>query len=418
MFKSLRWRLTLWFVTLTTLVYVLSAVGGIWFFRQGLNNVINDELQALVSEIEPAIHLDGDAPSLKDWARTSLQAPFRYLPTIQLYNSKKELVEKYGPKGIENLFEDAELSRTEGEHLYGNHYVHIYSTPLTADNKLIGYLQIELNLHNRDRSVNTFASTMTWVAPFLLVGLAISGYFFASKAAQPIERSFEVLRQFMADAGHELSTPISIIQANAEQMETEIERPPDGVDRLAVICRSNERLGNLVQDLMLLSKMESPQIEPRRALVDFEKLVAGVLEEFDAPFMAQNIKLTTGKMQPALIWGDTDALKRLVTNLLQNSLRYTEAGGTVTVNLETANKVAKLVVSDTGIGIPPDCVDKIFDRFYRVDKSRSRAQGGSGLGLSIVKAIVDSHKGRIELASTVGHGTTVTVTLPLRAGRV
>jgi signal transduction histidine kinase len=121
-----------------------------------------------------------------------------------------------------------------------------------------------------------------------------------------------------------------------------------------------------------------------------------------------------GPLQTAHLYGDAEALKRLITNLLQNALKYTDANGEVKVSLETVSRQTKLVIADTGIGIASENLQHLFNRFYRVDPSRSRNAGGSGLGLSIVKAIVDAHKGKIEVQSGLGKGTTLSILLPLK----
>ncbi|HEY9776212.1 MAG TPA: HAMP domain-containing sensor histidine kinase [Planktothrix sp.] len=407
MFRSLRWRLTFWFVILTTVVYVLSAMFAAYLFREALTGVIEDELEALMSEIEPAIKLHDGKPTLHEWAETSLAVPFKFLPTIQIYDASDRLIERYGPRGIQQLYKDG------GELKQGQHFVRIYSTPLAVSGKLVGYLQLQVNLRSRDHAVSTFVNTLTGVSPYLIVSLIISGYVFSTLAAQPVEDSFHVLRRFMSDAGHELGTPIAIIQANAEAMEPDLPQSEAITNRLSVIARSTERLGTLVQDLMLLSKMESPQLQQKKVPIELDKLVAGLLEEFDAVFSGKEITLIHGKLQPATIVGEPESIKRLIMNLLQNALRYTEGGGSVTVNEEVSGRNAKLTVTDTGVGIPEESLPLIFDRFYRVEKSRTRAAGGAGLGLSIVKAIVDIHKGKIEVSSKVGTGTTFTILLPL-----
>ncbi|HEY9716222.1 MAG TPA: HAMP domain-containing sensor histidine kinase [Trichormus sp.] len=408
-FKSLRWRLTFWFVTLTTAVYVLSAMFATYLFRDALTNVVEDEMEALMSEIEPAIKLRGDTPTLQEWARTSLVMPFKFLPTIQLYDKNSRMVEHYGPQGLPDLYTSG------GERTApGNHLVRVFSSPLDAEGKLVGYLQIQVNLRSRERAVKTFIDTLCYVAPYLLLCMGVAGYMFSAFAAKPVEESFHVLRRFMTDAGHELGTPISIIQANAELLEPDVQSNEGMSNRLAVITRSTDRLGSLVHDLILLSKMESPELQKKRQVIDFDKLVRGAVEEFEALFSGKNIELTADKIVPSQVLGDPDSLKRLLMNLLQNALRYTEAGGTVTVGLDHVGRSTRLTVSDTGIGIPEESLPRIFDRFYRVEKSRTRAAGGAGLGLSIVKAIVDLHRGRIEVTSKVGTGTTFTAWLPLR----
>lgn len=408
MFKSLRWRLTLWFVLLTTIVYTLSAVFAIWLFRVEMTRVMDEELHALVDELRPAIALKDRVPNLQEWAKTARQVPFKFLPTIQIYDLQGRLLEQHGPSGVPILFSSVKEVRAEDYH------IRVCSAPLLDGKRLAGYLQLQLSLRNRERAIAQFGITMGLIFPFLLIALAVAGYVFSGKAASPVEESFGVLRRFMTDAGHELSTPISIIQANAEAMEVEMPEVGGETNRLAVITRSTERMANLVKDLMLLSKMESPTIYSNKVPLDFDKLVRGVVEEFQELFKSKSITLSTERVGPATIVGDAELLKRLVTNLLQNALRYTESSGTVEVGVENLGRSVKLTVSDTGIGIPPESVQSIFERFYRVDKSRSRSQGGAGLGLSIVKAIVDAHRGRIDVYSQLGTGSIFTVTLPTR----
>jgi signal transduction histidine kinase len=408
MFSSLRWRLTFWFVCLTTLVYALSTFCAIGLFHAGLSALIKEEVDALVSEIVPAIALNGAKPTLHEWASTFRKHPFKSLPTIQIFSTSGEVIEEHGPSGMPVLY------KQEGEVHVKNHAFFVHSTPLLYEGQIVGYLQVELSLQHRDQTTMQFAMTMASVAPFLLFALGVAGYLFSSKAAQPLEESLLVLRRFMTDAGHELSTPITIIQANAEAMEVDIESNEPAEGRLGVISRATERMGKLVQDLMLLSKMESPQLETKRVPLDFDKLVRNLLEEFDELFKAKGVELKGTTLQNAPIYGDPDSLKRLVTNLLQNALRYTENGGSVEISVESTPRYAKLKVADTGIGIPPESLPLIFDRFYRVDKSRSRSAGGVGLGLSIVKAIVDAHKGKMEVHSKVDIGTVFSIVLPMR----
>jgi two-component system, OmpR family, manganese sensing sensor histidine kinase len=406
MFKSLRWRLTIWFVVLTSIVFTSSALVGLWLFRIELTRVIDDELHALADELRPAIFVNNGLPSLREWSYTSHKIPFKFSQSIQLYNPKGGLIESYGPPGIPQLSPQRREFKTD---LYR---IRNFATPIVDNNRCIGYLQIQLSLKNIEHAVNQFGYTMTTLAPFLLIGLGMAGYVFSIKAAAPVEESFMVLRRFMSDAGHELSTPISIIQANAEAMEVEVPASESSENRLSVIFRSTERMSNLVTDLMLLSKMESPQLFASRTSIDSEKLTRTVVEEFEELFKGKSITLKVKYGNPAPVMGNLDSLKRMLTNLLQNALRYTDASGTVEVGVENAGRNVKFTVADTGIGIPPESLPLIFDRFYRVDTSRSRAQGGAGLGLSIVKAIVDAHRGKVEVHSQVGKGTTFVVTLP------
>jgi signal transduction histidine kinase len=409
MFRSLRWRLTFWFVLLTSIVYAVTVASGLWLFRAEMTRLVDEELADLADELRPSIAIKNNVPSLEEWSMKPRRVPFKFTQTIQIYDPRGKLLEQHGPHGIPILY----LNEHEiKDPLY---HARVYATPLFDGKKLIGYIQIELSLKNLERSANQFGQTMAILAPFLLLGLGAAGFVFSGKAAQPVEEGFHVLQRFMSDAGHELSTPIAIIQANAEAMEAELPDLDESLKgRLPVIYRSIDRMANLVQDLMLLSKMESPVSKKNLAhQLDLSRLVRHAVEEMQELFKTELIELKAENLAPVTISGDAESLKRVVTNLLQNALRYTDKGGVVQVGLENLGRHAKLTISDTGIGIPPESLPLIFDRFYRVDKSRSRAQGGSGLGLSIVKAIIEAHKGRIEVESKLGSGTTFTVFFPL-----
>ena len=411
MFKSLRWRLTLWFIALSTVVYALAVILGYFLFKGSLLSLLDEEVNSLVAEIEPAIVLVDSKPNLNQWAKDAKNIPFKWLPTIQLFDSQRKLLETHGPPGLERLYgpEVREIDQPEPEH-----DVRLFSTPIRENKKLAGFLQIQLSMRSVDHAANQYMYTMSLLTPFLIVASGFAGYFFSGMAAKPLEESFELLRRFMNDAGHELSTPISIIQANAEAMELdlpELEPTSPVANKIAIISRSTERMGRLVSDLMLLAKMESPQLKSRQLPMQLDVVAKNVLEEFEELFKNKGIKLIHDEMAPIQLIGDSDAIKRLLTNLLQNAMRYTDKGGSVTVKVESSGRFAKMSVSDTGIGIPAESVSKVFDRFYRVDKARTRAAGGVGLGLSIVRAIVDAHKGRIEVTSEVDKGTTFAIFL-------
>jgi two-component system, OmpR family, manganese sensing sensor histidine kinase len=408
MFRSLRWRLTLWFVALSTVVYAAAVILGYFLFRGSLMSLLDEEVDSLIEEIRPAIVLIDSQPNLAQWSKAAKNIPFKWLPTIQLFDTHKHLIEAHGPPGIETLYDQSvhEIDRQDPEP-----DVRLFSTEIKDGNKLAGYLQIQLSMRSVDHATMQYVNTMGIITPFLILLSGVAGYFFSGKAARPLEESFELLRRFMTDAGHELSTPISIIQANAEAMEPDLPEGEPAFNKLTIINRSTERMGRLVSDLTLLSKMESPQVHARKSTIQLDAVLKAVLEEFAELFKNRGIELTYAQLPAVTMHGDSDALKRLMTNLLQNALRYTDEGGKVTVGLEPMGRYVKVEVKDTGVGIPAESLPKIFDRFYRVDKSRSRAKGGVGLGLSIVRAIVDAHKGRIEVISDVGKGTIFTITL-------
>jgi len=237
-----------------------------------------------------------------------------------------------------------------------------------------------------------------------------------------LRRLERVRRDFVANASHELRTPVANIRATAETM---LEHPDDVAMARRFLPRlvsEAERLARLVSDLLHLARAEAPG-ERTRETVELSALAAEVQEQLRAKAEQRHIALRSELTGAARVCGDRAGLEQVVFNLLDNALMYTPAGGSIT--LQTASPAASststsststssvtLTVSDTGIGIPAGELPRIFERFYRVDKARSRAQGGTGLGLAIVRHIVENHGGHIRVESEEGVGTTFTVTLP------
>jgi signal transduction histidine kinase len=229
-----------------------------------------------------------------------------------------------------------------------------------------------------------------------------------------VGQTLDLLRRFVADAGHEFNTPITVIEASVqtlEEMFKEKDMPPDVLD---VITRASARMRDLAASLMLLARMENPELVTKRVPLDLTESLEPLVAEFRQIGKGKGITITWEAPPKAQVLGHEDSLRTMVSNLLDNALRYTEPGGKVSFNIQAQEATVTLTVEDNGIGIPPESVNHIFERFYRVDKSRSRAAGGSGLGLSIVKAIVDAHKGVIKVESSLSHGTKFVVVLPAR----
>lgn len=220
-------------------------------------------------------------------------------------------------------------------------------------------------------------------------------------------------RRFLADASHEMRSPITIMKGDIE-IALRRERETEEYRRiLASNLEEIDRLEFLLKDLMFLARTDANELVMNMAPVRLDEVVFGVYEGLKAMSVRKEIELSIslGDGDERIIMGDADRLKQLFTNLVENALRYTPAGGKVNISLDRVAGVSKVVVTDTGIGIPEADLPKIFERFYRVDKARSRESGGTGLGLCICKWIVDSHQGDIFFESKEGEGTKVTVML-------
>ncbi|RWZ54640.1 HAMP domain-containing protein [Halobacillus fulvus] len=222
----------------------------------------------------------------------------------------------------------------------------------------------------------------------------------------------ELARQHMtADIAHELRTPLATLKSHMEAFEDGIWEPTPA--RLRSCTEEIDRLINLVQDLEELNRLDSPDFQLTLTDTELQVMTGQVVEAVRSSFHRQKVGLTFDKKGPVHLKADQDRLKQVVLNLLMNALQYTDAGGAVSVYVETSGQEAILTVSDTGIGMSPEDQANVFDRLYRADPSRSRNSGGNGLGLAIAKRLVEAHGGRIELESEVGIGTTVFVKLPL-----
>jgi signal transduction histidine kinase len=222
-----------------------------------------------------------------------------------------------------------------------------------------------------------------------------------------LERLFHARQRFLADVSHELRTPLTTIRGNVDLMRRIGEADPEILD---VVQEELERMTRLVGDLMLLARADTGGLPIQRQSVELDTLFLDVYRQVRS--IDHDVQITVEEVDQVGVLGDSDRLKQLILNLVDNAIKYTPPGGKVMMSLSKVDGRSQLVVKDTGIGIPAEDLPHIYDRFYRVDKSRTRAQGGSGLGLSIAKWIVEAHKGDIEVESEVGIGTTFRVYLP------
>ena len=230
-----------------------------------------------------------------------------------------------------------------------------------------------------------------------------------------IEELFRVQQEFVADVSHELRSPLTAIQGNLDLLRRGAEQNPEERQvALTAIRSESERMQRLVDDLLFLARADAG-VQIQKRPVELDTVLLDVYRH--ARLVSSGVKVSLGAEDQAQVMGDPDRLKQLFLNLVDNAIKYTPGGGEVTLSLERDTQWVKVSVADTGVGIPSQDLPRIFDRFYRVDKARSREKGGTGLGLAIVKWIVDAHSGKIEVQSESGKGTKFTVWLPLMTGK-
>ena len=226
---------------------------------------------------------------------------------------------------------------------------------------------------------------------------------------EQLDRLLQSQRIFVADASHELRGPLTVIRGNLDLLKRNLSEE-DRSESIRVLEAEMTRMTRVVNDLLVLAEVESGQLD-REQMVSLKELLLDAHER--ALQLAGERQVVVGRQEDLWVKGDAHRLDQLIGNLVGNAIKYTPEGGTVTLSLYQDGDWARLDVADTGMGIPAEHLPHIFERFYRVDKARSRRSGGSGLGLAIVKGIAEQHGGKISVTSEPGKGTTFSVWLRL-----
>lgn len=243
---------------------------------------------------------------------------------------------------------------------------------------------------------------------FFLISL-----FLSRLALRPVEEAWQQQQQFVADASHELKTPLTVILANTSIIEGHAQDTVFSQDKwIRYIREEAQRMKGLVEDMLFLAKHDDARRPTKSQLCNLSDLVTGCVLRFESVAFESGVELDS-EIQPGLtLQGDLDCLERLVMILLDNAVKYAGEPGRVRLELQRRQERGILTVTNTGAPIPQEHLEHLFQRFYRVDGSRSRKEGGYGLGLAIAQTIVQAHRGQIEVTSDEKNGTCFTVTLP------
>ncbi len=246
----------------------------------------------------------------------------------------------------------------------------------------------------------------------LLIASAI-GYFMAGRALIPIKEAYDRQKQFAADASHELRTPLAVVMSSADLLLADPSIQNPFLRQVLEDLKSEvKKMTNLVSDLLMVARSDNNALKVKIQRLDLTEILKQVIRTMTPIAEKKNIRLSGEDFRKVMINADEQKIKQLAIILVDNAIKYTPEGGVVLVRLEKVDDTrAVFAVMDTGIGIAPEDLDKVFERFYRVDKARSREMGGNGLGLAIAWEIVKLHDGKISVASKLGEGTKFTVEL-------
>jgi signal transduction histidine kinase len=292
-----------------------------------------------------------------------------------------------------------------------SYHVHIMELS-TVNGQPWGYLQVGRSLQKFDDYMTSLHLLITFGIPLAMLLIGGASWWLSGIAMQPIYQSYERMQRFTLDASHELRTPVAAIQATLEVALLEEDVKPS---TLKTLKRQSDRLSQLARDLLLLARLDDSASAKTWESVCLNELIQDLEEELASLAIAQAIDLSSAIQTPQALYvqGNPEQLYRLISNLIQNAIKYTPAQGRISVGLFQDKTNAMITVRDSGHGISEPDLAHIFDRFYRVKPDRDRKTGGVGLGLAIAQAIVQAHRGQIQVKSQLGEGTTFLVRLPL-----
>ncbi len=232
-----------------------------------------------------------------------------------------------------------------------------------------------------------------------------------------LDEAFQYSKRFVADASHELRTPLTVLRGELEAMLEDVKLSAEHHEAVAGLLEEVERLATIVEGLFALSRLDAGEAQREGVPFDLGELTTSTADQMALLAEDKRISVTCNAPKGVLVKGDRARLKQVIVNLLDNAIKYTPEGGEVGLIVSADGRNAVLEVADSGIGIPPEALPHVFERFFRVDKARSREMGGAGLGLSIVKSICTAHDGRVEVNSAPGQGSRFRVELPLAQSR-
>ena len=460
MFNSVRTRLTIWYAGVLALsliafaLLVYYAAANVFYERQdeSLRSTAETVASAYIQELEE----EESIAKANEVVLAEMVFPNRY---VEVTDSAGQVVAWSGNLAGHVLIipqQTVNDARTRSISFTIVNQLRVAVVPLTAK-KDLGYAAVAEPLSVIDEGLRRLRRYFFAGVPLILLLASVGGYVLARKSLSPIslmdqqtrrvtaaslssrldvtnkrdelgglattindllarlENSFKQQQRFVADASHELRTPLAVLRGETEVALAQPRTIDEYQESLNLIKDEAERLSRIVEDLFILARQpfDAPAIMKER--VSLDQVVTECARAAQVLAARKDLKLTVNAGQPLSLIGDDELLQRMILNLLDNAVKYTPVGGEVSLDLAAHNGDARITVRDTGIGISEKDQPHVFDRFYRVDKARSRAIGGAGLGLSIAHWIAEAHGGTISVGSQIGRGSVFTVELPIES---
>jgi heavy metal sensor kinase len=456
--RSIRLRLTLWYVLLLAVILAAFSAGIYLTLRHNLSANLDDALRNRTSILLDIVRYEDNQPTLAGLVSPADPNVGEHFVRVFDAGGRVTFDNSAEAGGLPVDSEAVQLALSGGSSTgtmkVGGDTMRVLTVPIRRSEEISGVLEVGLSDEDVSETLGTLFLVLAVAYPATLAVASLGGIFLAGRALSPIDRitrvarrisgedlsqrldlalpddevgrlartfndmigrldaAFRRQRQFTADASHELRTPLTAIRG---QVEVALSRTRDAEayrDVLRGVNDEVDRLVRLVGSLLTLARADAGEIPIAWESVDLGVLVAAAVGQIQPAAARKEIIVSVEAGAGATLRADEDLLLQMLLNLLDNALKYTPRAGRVTVGWETDGDAVRLRVHDTGIGIAAEEQESIFDRFYRVDKARSRAEGGAGLGLSISRWIAGAHGGSISVASEPGGGSTFTVTLP------
>lgn len=447
----IRWRLSALYTALTIIVLAIFS-GAVYIgMQRQLSNQLDEDLKSQAALAVLAVN----PTSFETQYEFTDEALFRLiLPSGDVYYYRGTQDLSASPLDSSDILAALSGRTAYNTVEYQGKKLRVISVPLQRqDGEIVAAVQLGYPLSRIDDPLNVLVKALFVIAPAAIFAAAALGYMLAGRALQPVSRitslaseidgddlherlnldlphdeigrlastfdsmlgridqAFQRQKQFTGDAAHELRTPLALMRSQIDLAVSQGETPEDFRDALNALDGDVGRMTALVGTLLSLARADAGELHLNRDTFDLADVAEDVVEQLQ-PIAEENGLTLTTQFAPTQVEADADMLIQVLVNLLDNAIKNTPTGGTITVETRIDHGRALLIVRDTGIGIPAEHLDRIFDRFYRVDTGRARSRGGSGLGLAICQSIAHAHGGEIAATSAPGAGSTFTLAIP------
>lgn len=420
--KRLRLRLTAWYVGTFTVLLVLLGSGLFIALSGQLSGDLDLRLETAVAAVRRTMDVRAAFGTAPEQALREAVAE-NAGPERLLYLFDRAGQPLIAPKPVDPRIAAAAMDAVSQEDAVSDEFRtssrqrwRLYAEPiLLGDGR--GYALVALaDATGFERQFSRLLQTFIAAALLALLPVGLGGYQIARVSAASVERAMERLRMLTADAAHELRTPVSVIRGHAE-LAIQRERDPAAYSAaLQHIASEAQRLGQLLDNLLVLARAEAGERPQERRLLFLDDLADEAVTRAAVLGAERGVAVTLGRFEETPVLADPELLRQLLMILLDNGIKFTPSGGSVQVHTFTEGHRAVLAVEDTGIGIAPEHLAHVFQRFYRGDRARSRVPG-AGLGLAIARWIADQHDAAISISSIPDRGTRVEVRFPIPPGR-